>query len=251
MVYTEKAGVNCIVVDSIDDYQAMLKNLAFTLSLYSGQMCTTPQTIFVSREGVKTPQGVVSAEQFGRDLANAISTLLTDPARAVEILGAIQSPATLARLEAAHDLGEVLRASRSIVNPQWPKARVRTPLILKVDAIDRRAYTEERFGPISFVVETATTPESLATAERVIREQGAITFSLYSTNPLIIQHAEEAALRAGVALSINLTSGVFVNQSAAYSDFHATGANPAANACLTDSAFVASRFFVVQSRRHV
>jgi hypothetical protein len=40
----------------------------------------------------------------------------------------------------------------------------------------------------------------------------------------------EATQRAGVALSVNLTSGVFVNQSAAFSDYHATGANPAANA---------------------
>ena len=251
VVFTEKAGVNCIVVDSIDDYKAMLKNLAFTLSLYSGQMCTTPQTILVSRDGVATPEGVVSAEQFGRDLANAVSALLENPARAVEVLGAIQSEATLARLEAAHELGEVLRASSAIPHPQWPAARVRSPLILKVRVEDRAAYTEERFGPISMVVETATPAESLATAERVIREQGAITFALYSTNPLLVQRAEEAALRVGVALSINLTGAVFVNQSAGFSDFHATGANPAANACLTDSAFVASRFFVVQSRRHV
>ena len=251
LVYTEKAGVNCIVVDSIDDYKAMLKNLAFTLSLYSGQMCTTPQTIFVSREGMKTPEGVISAEQFGRDLANAVSKFLEDPARAVEVLGAIQSPATLARLEAAHSLGEVLRASSAIAHPQWPEARVRSPLILRVAAADELAYTEERFGPITLVVETATTMESLAAAERVIREQGAITFALYSTDTAIVEQAEDAALRAGVALSINLTGAVFVNQSAGFSDFHATGANPAANACLTDSAFVASRFFVVQSRRHV
>ena len=30
-----------------------------------------------------------------------------------------------------------------------------------------------------------------------------------------------------MALSENLTGGVFVNQSAAYSDFHGTGLNPA------------------------
>jgi phenylacetic acid degradation protein paaN len=251
MVYTEKAGVNCIVVDSIDDYKAMLKNLAFTLSLYSGQMCTTPQTIFVSRDGVKTPEGVVSAEQFGQDLAHAVSKFLEDPARAVEVLGAIQSPATLARVEAAHKLGEVLRASSAIAHPLWPEARVRSPLLLKVTVADERAYMEERFGPISLVVETASTLESLTAAERVIREQGAITFALYSTDPLRVEQAEEMALRVGVALSINLTGAVFVNQSAGFSDFHATGANPAANACLTDSAFVASRFFVVQSRRHI
>jgi hypothetical protein len=55
---------------------------------------------------------------------------------------------------------------------------------------------------------------------------------------------------AGVALSCNLTGGVYVNQSAAFSDFHGTGANPACNAALTDGAFVAGRFRTVQSRRH-
>jgi len=60
----------------------------------------------------------------------------------------------------------------------------------------------------------------------------------------------QAAMDAGVALSCNLTSGVYVNQSAAFSDFHGTGANPAANASYTDGAYVASRFRIVQSRRH-
>ena len=66
----------------------------------------------------------------------------------------------------------------------------------------------------------------------------------------MIADAIDVAEDTGVALSINLTGGVFVNQSAAFSDFHGTGANPAANAALTDSAFVAGRFRVVQNRRH-
>ena len=41
-----------------------------------------------------------------------------------------------------------------------------------------------------------------------------------------------------MSLSINLTGGVYVNQSAAFSDYHATGANPAASASFTDEAFV-------------
>ena len=59
-----------------------------------------------------------------------------------------------------------------------------------------------------------------------------------------------ATLRSKVALSINLTGGVFVNQSAAFSDFHGTGGNPGANASYSDAAFVANRFVVVQRRRH-
>jgi len=51
-----------------------------------------------------------------------------------------------------------------------------------------------------------------------------------------------------VALSVNLLGGIYVNQSAAFSDYHVTGANPAGNACLTDSAFVANRFRVATVR---
>ena len=250
-VFAEKAGVNCVVIDSTDDYTGMLRNLAISLSLYSGQMCTAPQAIFVSAEGVKRPDGVASAERFGLDLAFAIGKLLDDPARAVEVLGAIQSPATLARIEGARELGEVLRDSAPITHPHWPDARVHSPLLLRVPHTDETAYGEERFGPIAFVVDVPTVAVGISAAERVMREKGAITFSVYSTNPVVQHLAEDAALRAGVALSFNLTGGVYVNQSAAFSDFHATGANPAANACLTDSAFVTGRFFVVQNRRHI
>jgi len=66
-----------------------------------------------------------------------------------------------------------------------------------------------------------------------------------------LKEVNQIAAEVGVALSCNLTGGVYVNQSAAFSDFHGTGANPATNVALTDSAFVASRFRVVQSRVHV
>jgi hypothetical protein len=78
-----------------------------------------------------------------------------------------------------------------------------------------------------------------------------MTAAVYSTSPAVIESMRSAALDAGVALSENLTGGVFVNQSSAFSDFHGTGANPAANASYTDTAYVANRFRTVQSRRHV
>ncbi len=60
--------------------------------------------------------------------------------------------------------------------------------------------------------------------------------------------AQELFFDAGVNVSFNLTGNIYVNQSAAFSDFHVTGANPAGNACLSDSAFVANRFRVIASR---
>jgi 2',3'-cyclic-nucleotide 2'-phosphodiesterase (5'-nucleotidase family) len=67
-----------------------------------------------------------------------------------------------------------------------------------------------------------------------------------------VSYAQAAAVQpfANTLVSMNLTGGVFVNQSAAFSDFHGTGANPAATGAFTDGAFVSGRFTIVQSRRH-
>ncbi len=248
VVFAAKAGVNCAIIDSTDNYPGMLKNLVITLALYSGQMCTTPQAIFVSREGVKTPAENISLEQFELDLSRAMQVFLDNTARALDILGALQSPLVLARIQASRELGEVLCESTALRHPQYPDACIHTPLLLKVSADSTAAYAEERFGPISFVVETASTLESLSLAERVMRQKGALSFSVYTTSAAVWQASEEVSLRAGVSPSFNLTEGINVNQSSGFSDYHATGANPAANACLIDSAYVARRFFVVQSR---
>lgn len=247
-VFAEKSGINCVVVDSTDDYLGTLKNLALGLSLHSGQTCTRPQVLLVPQDGLLTPAGRIPQTQFCRDLGTAIGRLLEDPQRAADVLGAIQSPATLERIAAAARLGEVVRESVPFVHPQWPQARMRTPLLMKTSVEDTAAWMEDHCGPVGFLVGTATTAESLAVAERVCREKGALTFGVYSTNENVVQLAEELALRVGVALSLNLTGAELLN-AAAFSDFHGTGANPAANACLVDVAFVASRWFVVQSRR--
>ncbi|MCK7473685.1 MAG: hypothetical protein MZV49_09435 [Rhodopseudomonas palustris] len=54
-VYAELAGVNNVVIESTDNYKGMLRNLAFTLSLYSGQMCTTTQGACWCRPTASTP----------------------------------------------------------------------------------------------------------------------------------------------------------------------------------------------------
>ncbi len=250
-VYTEKAGVNAIVVDSTDDYRGMLSNLAFSLVLYSGQMCTTPQNLLVPRTGFATEAGHVSVEQFGADLGAAIDALVGDDAKAADLLGAVVNDDVLRRLEASPGMGHVLVPSRAVRPPAYPDATVRTPTVLQVDAADEGAYGEECFGPVAFVVTTDSTAESVEILRRTVGRRGAITAAVHSTSDAVLDAVRKAALEVGVALSENLTQGVYVNQSAAFSDFHATGANAAANAALTDGHFVSGRFTVVQSRRHL
>ena len=250
-VYTEKAGVNQIVIDSADDLKSVARNIAFSLALYTGQMCTAPQNIYVPRGGIDTAEGHLSFDQVTQALAEAVQKLLGDPARAVEILGAVVNDGVAQRIDAARSLGPVVLDSQPIAHPQFKDARIRTPLIVKLDAKDDAKYLKEWFGPIAFVIATDGTKQSLDIARRAVRRHGALTLSVYSKDPEVVADAVAVAEDSGVALSINLTGGVFVNQSAAFSDYHGTGANPAANAALTDAAFVASRFRVVQHRMHV
>jgi phenylacetic acid degradation protein paaN len=250
VVYTEKAGVNAIIVDSTDDFAGMCRNIGFSLTLYSGQMCTTPQDILIPRDGIETESGRLSFDEVARGIAAAVQKLTGDDARAVELTGAIVNDAVPGRIEAARGHGTVLLDSREVKHPAYPDAVVRTPLVLTLDAADSQTYDGEWFGPISFLVATDSTVDSVALFRRIVGAKGGLTAAVYSTSPEVLAAVEDAALDVGVHLSQNLTGGVFVNQSAAFSDFHATGANPAANAALTDGAYVASRFRVVQSRKH-
>jgi len=250
-VYTEKAGVNQVVIDSTDDLKGVARNLAFSLALYSGQMCTAPQNIYVPRDGIQTPDGRVSFDAVAAALGTALDKLVADPARAVEITGAIQNAGIVTRLETARALGlPVIADSQTLTHPQFAQARVRTPLLLRADA-NHPAITQEWFGPIAFVIPTDSTAHSIELARASVMQHGALSLSAYTTDDAVAAAVQEAAEQSGVSLSLNLTGGVFVNQTAAFSDFHGTGANPAANAALSDSAFVSNRYRVVQTRRHV
>jgi len=248
-LHTEEAGINPVVLHSTADFAGLCRNLAFSLALYSGQMCTAPQNIFVSAGGIATNEGHKGFDEVCAALAAAVDALLADPARAMGVLGAIQNPATLDRITAARDLGRILRDSTPVAMPGFPEARSASPLLLAVEADACEAWGEERFGPIAFVIRCPDATSALDFAASSAHTRGAITALVHSTDEAFLTSAEAAFARAGVALSENLTGGVFVNQSAAFSDYHVSGANPAGTSCLTDAAFVANRFHIAMARR--
>src|SRR5690606_21874191 len=86
-VYTEKAGVNQVIVDSTDDLKGMARNLAISLALYSGQMCTAPQNIYVPRGGIRTADGHVEFDDVAAALGDALRKVCGDPVKAVELTG--------------------------------------------------------------------------------------------------------------------------------------------------------------------
>jgi phenylacetic acid degradation protein paaN len=251
-VFTEKAGVNTVVIDSTDSFKGMCFNLAFSLALYTGQMCTAPQNLYLPADGIETDEGHKSVDDVVAGLSGALTKLVGDDGRAVELLGGVVNAGVLDRLSQVGQSGaDVVIESREVMHPSYADAIVRTPTVLVVDVADRAVYEQECFGPVAYLIRTGSTEESVAVFRETVLEHGAMTAAVYSTSGDVLAAARSAALDAGVALSENLTGQVFVNQSAAFSDFHGTGANPAANATYTDGAYVASRFRVIQSRRHI
>ena len=243
LLFSEEAGVNTVTLAATDDFDGMCANLAFSLALYSGQMCTAPQNIYIPKGGIPTDQGHKTFDQVAQALAGAIDALLSDPARAAGICGAIANPATLERVAAARASGRIIRDSAPL-----GEGRTATPLLLALNDGDA-ACQQECFGPIAYLIAVEDADTGIARASDLARQKGAITAALYDTDEARISRAVAAFARAGVNLSINLTGNIFVNQSAAFSDFHVTGANPAGNASLTDTAFVASRFRRAMWRR--
>lgn len=67
-VLTAGSAVNSLLVESTADYRDMLANLAFSVSLYSGQLCTSPQNLLVPRAGITTDEGHKTFEEVVRDL---------------------------------------------------------------------------------------------------------------------------------------------------------------------------------------
>jgi phenylacetic acid degradation protein paaN len=233
----------------------MLGNLAFSFTLFSGQMCTTPQNVYVQAE-VPTDEGVLTFDEIADRIGAAVARFTADDAKAVEMLGATVNPQVRANAAALEQIasdadGRVVLASREVAHPAYPDAVCRAPGLVALDASAEATYTKEWFGPVAFVIKTASTEASLERLVSTIREHGAMTAAVYSSDEAVLEQARAAASAAGVALSENLTSSVFVNQTAAFSDYHGTGANPAANASYTDAAFVANRFRVITSRRHI
>jgi acyl-CoA reductase-like NAD-dependent aldehyde dehydrogenase len=151
-VYTEKSGVNQIVVDSTDDFKGVARNIAFSLALYTGQMCTCAAE-HLRAEGRHRHRGWAPDVRPGRagHRRGGAEAPRRSGARRRDPRGSRQRRGDAA-LEAARKLGPIVLDTQSIAHPSYPQALIRTPLVVKLDAADRETYLSEWFGPIAFVI---------------------------------------------------------------------------------------------------
>lgn len=247
--FTEKAGVNSVILDSVTDLKAVVQNLSFAVSLYSGQMCTAPQNFFIPEGGIKTAEGTLSYEETVKALTDAISGLAAHPQMGAGTLGAVQNEITLKRVESVKDIANVLVEPQKVANAEFPNARTCSPIVLETTAKDFGVFENELFGPIVLIIKTKNTEESIHLAKEMAAKHGAITCAAYTTDAATAAKIEEEMESVFVPVSFNLTGGIFVNQHATFSDFHVTGGNPAGNASFTNPEYVNKRFVWVGHRK--
>ena len=252
VAYTETAGVNTVVLAGTDDLQATAAAIATSLGLFTAQMCTSVQNIYLPGDGVRTPDGLIPPDVATEAIVAAVDAVVGQPKRAAGVMGALQSPATLdlvSNVEAAvAEQGRVVRRAGTYEHPEFPRARTCTPSIAAVEPSARELFGEERFGPVSFAITCADADDALDQAIRDVRAKGSIASHVYATDRDYLDRAADAYVDAGASLTMNLTGPMPLNFAAAYSDYHVTGLSPAGNACLTDEAFIAGRFRVAQVR---
>lgn len=252
IVFTEKTGVNSVILDSVADIDKTAANLAFSINLYSGQMCTAPQNFYIPEGGIPTPHGTVTFDEFAQKLVDSINGLIDNPKAGPFVLGAVQNKKTSERvLQAEKFSGKVWLKSRTFENPMFKNARVATPVILEVDSSKKDVFGAELFGPIVFLIKTKNTDESIQLAQEMAIHHGAISCGAYTTNSTVKEKIADEMALAATPVSFNLTGGIYMNQNVAFSDFHVTGGNPAGNASFTNPEYVTKRFTWVGHREPV
>lgn len=255
-LFTSTTAVNTVLIESTEHYAAMLDNLAFSLALYSGQLCTSPQNILIPRAGIRTDLGRKGHLDVVADLAAAVTRLLTDDAFACDLLGALCGPAEAASAELAASgaLGPVVLAGRTVHHPRHPRATVRTPTLVALDAArpqDRAALAHARPGPVFFTVAVDSADDGIALLHTTATTAGSLSAGAWTASEQVEHAVTRACADAGVMLSLGMTGDWYLTQSAVYSDLHGTGANPASDHAFCDGAFVARRFRTVEVRRRV
>src|SRR5262249_4506427 len=148
-------GVNSVILDSVEDADKAAANLAFSVNLYSGQMCTAPQNLYIPADGINSPTGKISFDDFAQKFVAQINGLVDNPKAGPFVLGAIQNKKTNERVIEAEKLpGKVILKSKAIENPQFKNARTATPVVVEIGSDKKEVFSKELFGPIALLIKT-------------------------------------------------------------------------------------------------
>ncbi len=128
-------------------------------------------------------------------------------------------------------------------------ARVATLVVIEGLVDKKEIFSKELFGLIALLIRTKN--KSIALARELAQKHAAISRGAYTTDAAVREKIADEMSLAATPVSFNLVGGIYMNQNAAFSDFHVTGGDPSGNASFTNPEYVTKRFTWVGHREPV
>src|SRR5690606_13373481 len=144
----------------------------------------------------------VSFDVFAQKLVDNINSLADNPKAGPFVLGAIQNKNTFTRLANAEKIpGKVWVKSRAIERPMIKNTRINTSILVEVDAAKKEIFSKELFGPIALLIKTKDTDHSIALAQEMALNHGAISCGAYTTDSSVREKIADAMALAATPVS--------------------------------------------------
>lgn len=253
-VMTQQSAQTSVFVHSTADYAGMIENLAFSLCLYSAQLCTSVQNLYVLPEGIAVPGGRVSTEQFQRDLVERVEQVLQRFSPKRELLGALLDSNSLAQIRACENahFAKVLRRAEVLSDPDFPNACIVTPSLIAVQpgfASSVEHYAREIRGPVSFIIQKQDLREVIAELRSVGQDYGVLGLGLYTTDEGVEHAMTSVAAQIGALLSMNFCQNFYMSQCSVFTDIHGGAIGPATDITYGAPAFYHTRLRMTEQRK--
>jgi phenylacetic acid degradation protein paaN len=250
-VFTERLTVNSVIIDSFVDTDSAIKNLVMSLALYSGQMSNTPQNFFIPEEGIKTPEGLITYNDFVNKFIKALSELINDETGA-QILGSIQNTSTITSIERLEKQEGVLIFKASpYPHPEYKNARTLSPMVMELFPNQKELYMKEHFGPVGFFIKTKNSFHSLELAYETAEKKGALYCSVFTDNEKFKDVIIDQMTTTNTPITFNMVGNIYLGPGAQYDAYHLTGGNTASRASAANLDFVSQRFTWVGCKQPV
>jgi acyl-CoA reductase-like NAD-dependent aldehyde dehydrogenase len=214
-------------------------------------MCTAPQNIFLPTKGITDASGQHHSYQDLVDgLRQALRKIKDHPQMGPGVLATVQNSRTMERIRSLQEQAgdAVLLGSEAVAHEAFPHALSCSPLLVEANVDRKDWFGAEQFGPIAFVIPYPEVDQAMNLMLEQIKQHGALSCGIYCNDAALCERIADQLAEAFVPVSFNLTGPIYLNQHAAFSDFHGTGGNAAGTASFCDANFVNQRMVWVGRR---
>lgn len=247
VIFSANESTNAVLIDSAYDLRAIMRNLAFSASLYAGQSSLSPQNFFIPESGIPTNDGLVPYKQVVGLLKNEISSFALHP-QLSGALGGIANEQTIAQIKATiSDKRQLLPHPKTAPTP-YPDAQIAAPTVIELTPTDWAVYKKEHFGPLLCVIKTKDTDESLVLAQKIAKEEGMLNCLAYCTDTAKIDTIIHSMNEVHTPVALNFVGAALSNQLAGFSDFQGNAHTLSGDACCIDATYINRRFVWLNNR---